>query len=169
MDLLSSASSLRIRKAKSSDAAQVSKLIFESIETCYHYIYSDRELACWKLAYTPFAIQEMIDRDSFFCMESDDVMLGDTFNLIAFGGLDADRYALQAFYVQALQQRKGVGSRLLFYLEEVARRLKYSQLFVFSVPSAQGFYKRYGYQVLVSQKINWKGMIFDEVKLFKKL
>jgi GNAT superfamily N-acetyltransferase len=60
------------------------------------------------------------------------------------GGLDMNEIRL--LYVSPGAQRQGIGAAILKHLEEMVPPALFADVFVYSVPSAVGFYQAHGYR-----------------------
>ena len=68
--------------------------------------------------------------------------------IVGFGCLDVSGNEIKKLYVSPDFSRRGIGSALIQYLEEQAKKEGCSRLKVYSTENAVTFYRRHGYSVL---------------------
>jgi putative acetyltransferase len=76
---------------------------------------------------------------------------------------------VEAIYVHADHQRKGIASALLLQMEEDARRLGVARLFTEASTTARSFFQKRGFKVLKQQEVDYQGSSFTNFRMAKSL
>lgn len=127
-----------IRAATSADVDSIREVHQRSIGEVCSSVYSADEVAAWLDALRPERYPEMlVERDVFVAV--------DGVTLVGFGMLDLGAAIVNAVYVVPSLLRRGIGSRLVGSLEEVARAAGLGSLDLHSTLNAVPFYESLGY------------------------
>jgi GNAT superfamily N-acetyltransferase len=132
-------SALDIRRARDTDREAIWRVHSESIRGLCAGWYGEAEIGIWVGRLTPEVYRGAILNRVVLVAEQDGEMIG-------FGQLDLDRGEVEAVYVVPGTVRRGVGSRLLRSLEEVARSRGLGRLRLCASLNAQAFYAARGYR-----------------------
>ena len=76
---------------------------------------------------------------------------------------------VEAIYVHADHQRKGIASALLVQIEEEARRLGMARLHADASTTARGFFQKRGFKILKQAEVDSRGPSFASVRMAKPL
>jgi ribosomal protein S18 acetylase RimI-like enzyme len=124
-----------IRQFRAGDADTCSRLVRDCLE---HDITLDVDLRRHLLGLeSPQAMQQ---RAALFYVAVFETELG----VAGLGGVDMNEIRL--LYVSPGAQRQGIGRAVLRHLEEMVPAALFPDIFVYSVPSAVGFYQAHGYR-----------------------
>jgi len=151
---------MHIRKATIHDARRISYLIRKNTEKVEENNYSEAQISAWKLANSPKAIINLLKKRTMFCAFRNGKLIGTI-------GLQGSEVV--GAYVSYSKRGKGIGKKLLSYLEKYARKQQIQRLELTSTPSAVNFYKSLGYQAKRSVVLNINGVDFMETSMTKKL
>jgi len=151
---------MNIRRATINDARRISYLVQKNADHVLENKYTPGQLAAWKNNNTQHAIKQKIEQRTIFCAFENDKMVGTI-------GLE-DNY-LVGLYISYSQRGKGLGHRLLVFLEDYARRNGIEELHLTATPNGYGFYLKYGYMPQGKVDLYYDGIKFIETKMKKKL
>ncbi|MFX0123682.1 MAG: GNAT family N-acetyltransferase [Candidatus Hodarchaeota archaeon] len=76
---------------------------------------------------------------------------------------------IRHMYVESKHQRKGIGSRIIKFLEKEAYKKGFPSIIVNSVDQSEGFYIKNGYQSLIRTQIERQGALLEAILLEKFL
>ena len=76
---------------------------------------------------------------------------------------------VEAIYVHADHQRKGIASALLVQIEEEARGLGMARLHADASTTARGFFQKRGFKILKQAEVDSRGPSFASVRMAKPL
>lgn len=131
---------IRVRRAARNDGEHIWRVHTAAIrETCSSR-YTDEEINAWTSRLTPDSYDSVIRGKALYVAQSDDRIIG-------FGQLNVVTGEVEAVYVLPDYTGKGIGSRLLDTLEEVARECGLKRLHLDSSLNAVGFYEHKGYVI----------------------
>lgn len=71
-------------------------------------------------------------------------------------------------YVSPELKGKGIGKKMLFFLEDVIQKAGSKEAIVYALPSAASFYEKQGYLVLKDVEVDFDGVVVY-LKLMKKM
>lgn len=151
---------MEIRKAKEKDTERISYLINKSIDNILDKSYTKEQIAIWKKINTPSTIQANLSERIIFCGFENDKLVGTI-------GLKANE--IVGLYISYSKTNKGIGGKLLRYVEDYAKEIGLKELKITSIPSAESFYLRKGYKVKKQVITDVEGVKFDEKELLKTL
>ena len=99
-------------------------------------------------------IQEMSEFMDFFVHRRDDSIIA----VGSFGTTDEETAWIPLMYVRSDNQRKGIGSSLMYYLEEIAQQKKFRRIQLETDSKAEwalSFYRKHGYSIFKKAKNPW--------------
>jgi GNAT superfamily N-acetyltransferase len=76
---------------------------------------------------------------------------------------------IRHMYVESRYQRRGIGSRIIRFLEREAYEKGFSSIIVNSVDQSEDFYVKNGFQSLINTQIERHGSILESILLEKFL
>ena len=130
---------MRIRLAKKSDAENISKLRGKIIERVFSKDYSKKVIGLLLEKHCAKKIEGQIGEGRVFCLFDGEKLIG-TIYLIGnkIGGL----------YLKRGYMGRGLGRKLLKYVERFAKKRGIKKLFLYSSLNAEGFYLKHGYKLV---------------------
>jgi N-acetylglutamate synthase-like GNAT family acetyltransferase len=131
---------MKIIKASILDARKISSLIINTIKKVnskdYHPKHLQHELSCNTFS----KIKEHIKNNFvFIAIEGD--------NIIGVVILDADNATITSLYIKESYIGRGIGKKLMEYIEQKAKKLGVRELKLYPTKFAENFYKRIGYKI----------------------
>ncbi|MGL2993951.1 GNAT family N-acetyltransferase [Flavobacterium sp. TSSA_36] len=149
-----------IHKAEITDAVALSALILNNAKYFLKPHYSEQQWGVFEQYYSIETLQEKIQNQKVFCAKQNG-------NIVGTIALDHDY--IVGFYTHVDFANKGIGSKLLRYIEEEAKASRLSVLFLASSPVGVDFYLKYGWQVVSALAIDYLGVSFVETVMKKQL
>jgi GNAT superfamily N-acetyltransferase len=144
MILLSMKNEVTIREFEIDDVEPCSKLIFRAIEKGMPRHYSTTQIAEAKEYFTE---QELLsDMKNRYVAEIDGLPVG-TIGLVKYVGCETTGLIVM-FFVDPIHQRKGIGTKLEEYVEDMARAEGWRSIRVNASFNALGFYQVLGFEGL---------------------
>lgn len=150
---------IKIREATEKDCSAISKLIQENIE-CNPNKYSKDQKQAWKKYNTPKRIAEQLKEKEIYCS----FLNGDLVATIAI-----KENELSGFYTNFKIRNKGIGSKLLQFIEQIATKNGLKRLYLVATPSAVLFYQKRGFILLKEITTTFYGIDYQEFEMQKKL
>lgn len=132
---------MKIRDYNSDDCKVVADLFYQTVHAVCVNDYTEEQLEVW--APTPIDYkkwQERLDRKKPFLAIVNNAIVG-------FIELEEGGY-IDCFYVDKNFQRKGVGSFLLDYAEELARSRNYDKMYAEVSITAKPFFLKHGFRII---------------------
>lgn len=129
-----------VRRAREDDADELFDVHIRSIREVCSSHYSERETQAWAGRLFPGAHLPGIRSHDFFVAE-------DAEGLVGFSELVAEESEVRAVYVHPRALRAGVGSALLYAVEDAARAAGLSSLRLSASLNAVPFYQHAGYRI----------------------
>jgi N-acetylglutamate synthase-like GNAT family acetyltransferase len=151
---------MRIRKAKTKDAEEISKLRIENIKKIVSKSYGKKwtnKLIEWN---SIKHIKNHLKNRETFCMVDKNKIIG---------VIDLEGNKLGGFYIKTDMIGKGIGKKLLFFIEDYARKKKLKSLYMYSTRNALNFYKKYGYKLIEKKAVNIDGVKNIDLIMGKRL
>ena len=128
---------MRIRKIREEDAKKVSELIHRTLVEINSKDYSQRVIQNMKDNFTSQRITKRIKkRDIYVAVDSKKIL----------GTASLDNNVILSFFVDSKNIGKGIGSRLLKFLENKIKKKGFKEAKVPSSITALDFYKKLGYR-----------------------
>ena len=150
---------MEIREATINDAKRISYLI-NTLTNKNPNNYTDIQLTTWKGYNTPSMIKKQFEDRTIFCAFSNKKLVG-TIGL-------KNNYVV-GFYISHSNRHKGIGSKLLNYIENYALNKNIKTLHLESTSSAIKFYESKGFQKKEKIKVILQGIEYTEVKMKKTI
>ena len=128
---------MNIRRFTENDADEASKLICTTlmkVNTKDSPLFAIKEQCS---EYSPEEIKKLSKkREIFVAIEKNKII----------GTAAIDRDYIGSVFVDSSNLKKGIGSKLMNYVESIARKKGYKEVVLRSSPTAFGFYKKLGYK-----------------------
>lgn len=151
-----------IRKAKLSDIDSIRQLFFETITTVNTAHYSPAQIKVWSSgAEDVDRWKRKLENQEFFIAEYADEFLG-------FVSLLNNNY-IDHLYSNGKYQGKGIASRLLNYIEQLAKGRGVTTLKSDVSITARPFFEKKGYRVIKENQIHHKGEVLINFDVEKSL
>jgi len=130
---------MEIRKASSADKEKISRLHIASIKKLCSKHYTSEQIDAWSSILTPSIYDQALRKKEFL------IAYNSQQDFIGIGILDVENAEVSAIYVHPDATGKGIGSKLLYKLEKIARNSNIRKITVHSTLNAKGFYTAHGY------------------------
>lgn len=153
-------SPLTIRLATSTDADVLSKLILNNAKLFLKPYYSTQQWDVFENYYSVETVEQKILTQKVFCA----ILNGNIVGTIAL-----DKNYVVGFYTHIDAVKKGVGSTLLHFIENEAKAIGISELFLASSPVGVLFYQKHEWQIVEEIAIEYIGVPFIETIMKKQL
>ena len=151
---------MNLRQITTKDQVELKKVYFDSIQSINKRIYSQDQKRAW--------CSEAWENPNFTktIIKGDGWLINDKDKIIAF----ASRYPknrISLFYCRGISQRKGYGTKLLYKLEDEAK--KEGLKFLSTEASLISFklFLKLKWQIVLKEKININDNIFERYKMIK--
>lgn len=128
-----------LRKAKQEDKQSIWHVHIRAIEEVCKSHYSKEEIQAWTEVLKPARYEESIRKGPFYVAEEGE-------SIIAFGNLNRESGEIEALYVDPGYVGRGVGTKILKTLENVALESGLTLLRLTSSLNAVRFYQMAGYK-----------------------
>jgi GNAT superfamily N-acetyltransferase len=151
---------MNIQKADYEDSQEMSRLIRRTLETVNSLEYTPAQLSILIQAHSPEWIREQIKQFSVFCIKEDRKLAG---TILLEGEL------ARMLYVRNDRLRKGIGTKLMDFIENYARQENRTKIKVYVTVSASEFYKRLGYKSGSFEDFDINGTTFRYLEMEKLL
>ena len=149
-----------IRKAKTEDAEEISKLRISTIKAFPQDNDTPEEMDFVIKRNTPESIAEKIKtRDIFNRIEKGKII----------GNIELHGDQLNNLYVDKDRLKQGIGKKLLLFIEDYAKKKGITYLHFRSTPSAILFYKKFGYKIVKIEKKTQNGIEMTHTIMQKEL
>lgn len=147
-----------IRKARKSDVRKISLMRRKTIRAINSKIYPKKiiEILIEKNS-TKNILQKMKER-MIFCAFENDILLGT---------IDFEGNKIGGLYVNPKYLKKGIGKKLLDYLETYSKKKGVKRLMLYSTLTAEKFYIKQGYK-LKKNEIGWENICPVRVPVMEK-
>jgi putative acetyltransferase len=151
-----------VRLATSFDASAIATLFHETVKKVNSRDYDVKQIAAWAGAAPDVAKwrARQAGRTTWV------FEVGGTVRGFAEFGANGQ---VEAIYVHADHQRKGIASALLSQIEEEARRLGGARLYTETSTTARGFFQKRGFKVLKPAEVDARGLGFTNFRMAKPL
>lgn len=149
-----------IEKVTLNDAAEISDLIIKNASFYLKPHYSDAQWGIFKNYYSVESIQQKILHQQMFCAK-----LG----IVIVGTIALDQDYIVGFYIHVAYANKGIGSKLLRYIEKEAQEIGHAEIYLASSPVGFDFYLKFGWQLVEELEIDYLGVPFVETIMKKRL
>jgi len=143
---------MQIREATRADVRQIVSLFHDTIHTVNTRDYTDEQVNAWS-PFVPdadvWAERKIQTRITFVADENG--------TITGFGELENNGH-IDCFYCHQKYQRRGIGSAIFRQIEEKAKILGLSRLFLESSITARPFFEAHGFTVVKQQIVIRKGI-----------
>jgi len=155
---------MKIRKASNTDKENISRLHISSIKRLCGKHYTHEQLNAWTSVLTPSVYDQAL-KEKVFLVAHDSKQ-----DLMGLGIFDIQNAEISAIYIHPDAVGNGVGTKLLYELEEIARNSNVVKIAVHSTLNAKGFYQKHGYldHGLTFHRLS-NGSRLECVRMFKDL
>ena len=114
-----------------------------------------------KKRYSPFGIQRLFKTSEMFIIKYND-------KIICTGKLSKNTNEIGMIYVNPNFQRKKNGTKMMQFLESLAKKKKKKETYVHALYPAIGFYKKLGYKLIKCKGNNMK-LVYNENHRFSSI
>lgn len=149
-----------IERVSLNDAVEISDLIINNASLYLRSHYSDAQWSIFKSYYSIETIRQKIQKQQMFCAKLGSVIVGTI-------ALDQDY--IVGFYTHVAYVNKGIGSKLLRYIENEAQQIGHPEIYLASSPVGLDFYLKFGWQIVEELEIDYLGVPFVETIMKKRL
>ena len=146
---------MRTRRAKIEDARDISKIQCDTIKYMDSKDYNSKQIKAWLKINRTDEVKNKIKNK-----KKDLFVITNKNKIVGVGSLNINKKELGSLYVNYKIHRKGIGSKLLNYVEKYAKKKGIKNLRLFSTITAFDFYKNKGYK-----KIRKSYHIINKVKI----
>ena len=140
---------LFFRKAKLSDIKELSKLRRDSFGKIKSEKYRKDLVDLLKSLNTPLDIKKKIKEYDMFCLLEKKKIIGT---------VSINKSEIKGVFVKYNYARKGIGTKLMNFIEDYARKNKIKKVHLYSAEKAKGFYKKLGYKLIKKIEKPWQGV-----------
>jgi len=150
---------MKIRKAKLEDAIEIYELRSETIKKI-NKDYSKKQVDTYVKKHSKEIILKNIKLRDTFCLVDNDKILG---------VVDLVNDRIGGLFVRHDLVGKGQGRKLMDFIEDFAKKKEVKEVWLYSTPYAEEFYKKMGYKAVERGTWILEGVKFPEVRMEKKL
>ncbi|MDQ3194181.1 MAG: GNAT family N-acetyltransferase [Bacteroidota bacterium] len=155
-------SNFSIRTAVEKDLSAIRKLYSETVREINSKDYSEDEIEVWaSTSDDPHSFKEAVENQYFVIAETENELVG-------FSSIEKNGY-LDFMYVHKDHQRKGIAKRLLEEIERKANEQNNYEVFAYVSRTAKPFFERSGYRYSGDKTDRYKGVVFINSIMVKKL
>lgn len=151
---------LTIRKANQSDAAAIGWLVLLNARKTLFQFYSPLQWEVFSRYYSTEAVLAKLDTQVIFCGEISN-------QLVATVAIE-NGFVL-GFYTHPDHLGKGLGTRMMEYLELEAKAQGILQLELAASPVGVAYYLKHGWDKVDDEDFYYEGVLFRETRMRKKL
>ncbi len=151
---------MRIRRMYPTEAKRMAEIMRSSVRTLCTRDYSPAELEAW--------VPEKMDMKKFNAslLKSVSWVMADGNKIAGFANIERDGYVNRLFTHPDYTGR-GIASALLNTAAEWARKRGLKRIFLSSSKTAEGFYKKKGFRITGVEKVERRGVMFEN-KIMEK-
>lgn len=151
---------LEFRKAKFSDAKKLSKLRRGTFGMVKGEEYSKELVSLLKKRNSSKEIKRKMKDYEMFCLLEKNKIIGT---------ISLDNHEIKGVYVRRNYTRKGIGTKLINFIEDYALKKSRKKVHLNSAEKARGFYKKLGYKLIKRIEKPWQGVKTINFLMEKKL
>ena len=148
------------RKAKLSDAKELSKLRQGVFGKIRGEEYLPSFVKALNDANSPKDLKRKIKSYNIFCLVDKTEIIG----MVGLNGAE-----IKGVFVKVSHIRRGIGTKLMNFIEEYARKKGIKKVHLWSAEKAKGFYKKLGYKLIKKVSKPYKGIRNVNFVMEKKL
>ncbi|MFN6517502.1 MAG: GNAT family N-acetyltransferase [Nostoc sp. CreGUA01] len=153
---------MKIREYKLSDTQAIMKLFYDTIHEINICDYTQEQVDAWAPKNMDYeAWHKRLQTKLPYIAEENGEIVG-------FGELEADGH-IDCFYCHSKYQRKGIGSKLLNHLENIAKLQGIKRLYTEASITAKPFFQNQGFSVVREQQVERRGVLFQNYLMEKYL
>ncbi|VVB78688.1 Acetyltransferase (GNAT) domain protein [uncultured archaeon] len=160
MDVKKEGRKLVFRKAKFSDIRELSQLRRNSFGKIKGEKYRKDLVELLIKSNSPEDIKRKIKEYAMFCLCENKKIIGT---------ISLNKDEIKGVFVRYDYARKGIGTKLMHFIEEYARKKKIKKVHLCSAEKAEGFYKKLGYKQTKKLDRPWQGVRSINFLMEKKL
>lgn len=152
---------MKVRLAQLSDIDELRALFYNTVQQINCRDYSPKQIEAWSAA---------ADDEEFWRsrLQSDNVyVVEEETQIVGFAGFK-DGY-IAVFFCHSHYQNRGVGTLLLNHIEQVACSLGIDRLHLEVSITAQPFFERRGFRIVLPQTVERQGVLFRNFLMEKKI
>ncbi|MBD3213298.1 MAG: GNAT family N-acetyltransferase [Candidatus Lokiarchaeota archaeon] len=128
---------MKIISFRSEDGLEVSNLIRKTLEKINSKYYPQNVINFLSKEYSPENLRKMTKKKELLLAIKEEVIIG-------VAGLEENH--IGTVFVSPKYQNQGIGKKLMFFIEKLARKRGFSEVKLNSSINALDFYKRIGYE-----------------------
>jgi GNAT superfamily N-acetyltransferase len=151
---------ISIRNAIISDANEISNMVIDNARVCLRKHYSEEQWSVFLSYYSVEVVVQKIQSQALFCAVFQGVIVG----IIA---LDYD-YVV-GFYTNINYVNKGIGGKMLQFIENFAKKKGFNTIQLASSPVGFEFYCKHGWQKVEELQVVYYEVGFVETIMIKHL
>jgi putative acetyltransferase len=153
---------LNIREYKPSDTKMIMKLFYDTVHKINIRDYTQEQVNAWAVETMDYEFwQKRLEAKLPYVVEHNGEIVG-------FGELDPDGH-IDCFYCHSQYQRKGIGSKLLMHIENMAKSRKNKRLYAEVSITAKPFFQNHGFTIVKEQQVERRGVLFTNYLMEKYL
>ncbi|WP_422398715.1 GNAT family N-acetyltransferase [Trichormus variabilis] len=153
---------MNIREYRSSDTEIIMKLFYDTVHEINIRDYTQEQVNAWAVETMDYEFwQKRLQKKSPYIAENNGEIVG-------FGELDPDGH-IDCFYCHSQYQRKGIGSKLLKHIENMAKSRKIKRLYAEVSITAKPFFQTHGFSIFTEQQVERRGVLFTNYLMEKYL
>lgn len=150
---------MKIRKATKEDARKISILRRKTLRKINSKSYPKKIVDILIQKNSGKDIKEKMQKRKMFCAIENEKIIGT---------IDLEGNKIGGLYVHPDFTGRGIGKKLLEYIENYTRKEGIKKLMLYSTLNAENFYKKYGYK-LKKDEIGWKDVCPVRVPVMEKV
>tara|TARA_Y100000310_G_scaffold322941_1_gene382683 strand:- start:3666 stop:4130 length:465 start_codon:yes stop_codon:yes gene_type:complete len=153
---------MKIRKAKISEAKEISKLMLNNLNLLSSKKYSEEQISAMKKYVGERNIKDYIKKfEVFVVLEKNKVI----------GTVSLEDNLIFSIYVKDSTNfvKMKVGNEMLKFMEDYLKELGRKEVFLISMPTTKNFFEKRGYRLSEKLLLKFDGVDFPEFKLKKVL
>jgi putative acetyltransferase len=142
---------MSIREYKLSDTKAIMKLFYDTIHEINIGDYTQEQVDAWAPKNMDYEVwHKRLQAKLPYIAE-------DNGEIVGFGELESDGH-IDCFYCHSKYQRKGIGSKLLNYIENTAKLQEIKRLYTEASITAKPFFENKGFSLVKEQQVERRGV-----------
>lgn len=155
---------MRIRRARLEDANAISRICCDTIKYVNSKDYTQKQIKAWLVANRVGKVREKIKNKT-----KDVFVLIDKNKILGMASLSLEEDELSSLYVKYNIHSKGIGTKLLKYVENYSKKKGVKTLKLHSTITAYKFYKNKGFKKIKKTHHNTSGLKIPCILMKKTL